>query len=533
MSERPQNFSASGRDRGWTESISPATGETIGFSQKSSTEELKEAVGKARQAMGEWAALPVSARVRALRKTRGYLLEHAEEIAALISKENGKTKIEAFTTEVLPAVIALEYYTSHAKSFLKPEVIAPGSLLLFNKWSKLFRVPHGVIGIISPWNYPFSIPFSEVVMGLLAGNGVVLKTASSTQLAGRQIESCMCAAGLPDGLFSFINLPGSLAGDAFIEAGIDKLFFTGSVRTGKKLMAKAAETLTPLNLELGGNDAMLVCEDADMDRASSGAVWAGLTNCGQTCAGVERIYVQESIFEPFLQRLKEKVESFRVGEDTDYRVDMGAMTSRDQMETVRKHIEDALQKGAKIVAQSGCPKEEGPGNFLPATVIADVNHDMLVMKEETFGPVLALMKVRDMEQAIAFANDSLYGLTGSVWSKNSGKAERIARKIRAGVVTINDHLVSHGMPETPWGGIKASGFGRTHGRTGFNEMTHPKVVVHDLLGFAKRNLWWRPYNKEVYSGLLGAMNFFYGRKLKVRLSGLKPMLKILPRIFGD
>ncbi|MCL5405963.1 MAG: aldehyde dehydrogenase family protein, partial [Deltaproteobacteria bacterium] len=210
-----------------------------------------------------------------------------------------------------------------------------------------------------------------------------------------------------------------------------------------------------------------------------------------------------------------------------------AMTTKDQMETVRKHIEDALQKGAKIVAQSGCPQTDSPGNFLPATLIADVNHDMLVMKEETFGPVLALMKVRDMEEATALANDSLYGLTGSVWSKKSRKAERIARKIRAGVVTINDHLVSHGMPETPWGGVKASGFGRTHGRIGFNEMSQPQVVVHDLLGFAKKNLWWRPYSEELYRGLCGTMKFFYGRKLKVRLSGLKPMLKILPRIFSD
>ena len=533
MSERPQGFSDPDKGTGWTKSVNPASGDTIGFSEKNSPQDLKEAVRRARKAFEQWAILPVGERVRALRRIKAHLMEHAEEITALISKENGKTRIEAFAIEVMPAVMALDYYTSHAKSFLKPALLAPGSLLLFNKWSRIFRVPYGVIGIISPWNYPFSIPFSEVVMGLLAGNGVILKTASSTQLVGRQIESCMHAAGLPDGLFSFINIPGSQAGDAFIESGIDKLFFTGSVSSGKKLMAKAAETLTPLNLELGGNDAMLVCEDADLDRASSGAVWAGLQNCGQSCAGVERIYVHESAYGPFLERLKAKVESLRVGEDRDYSVDMWAMTSRDQMETVREHIEDALKKGAKIVAQSGCPQTDSPGNFLPATLIADVNHDMLVMKEETFGPVLALMKVRDMEEAIAFANDSLYGLTGSVWSKKSRKAERIARKIRAGVVTINDHLVSHGMPETPWGGVKASGFGRTHGRIGFNEMTQPQVVVHDLLGFAKKNLWWRPYSEELYRGLCGTMKFFYGRKLKVRLSGLKPMLKILPRIFSD
>jgi succinate-semialdehyde dehydrogenase/glutarate-semialdehyde dehydrogenase len=232
-----------------------------------------------------------------------------------------------------------------------------------------------------------------------------------------------------------------------------------------------------------------------------------------------------------MERIKAKVKSLRVGQDKDYNVDMGAMTTKGQMETVRNHLKDALKKGAVIVAQSDCPPKESPGNFLPATVITDVNHEMLVMREETFGPVLALMKVQDMEEAIALANDSIYGLTGSVWSRNAKKAERIARKMRVGVITINDHLVSHGMPETPWGGLKASGFGRTHGKIGFHEMTQPQVVVHDLLAFAKKDLWWHPYDEALYEGLLGAMKLFYAPKLKVRLSGLKPLLKILPRIF--
>ena len=432
-----------------TESVNPATGRIIGHSRKNCVDDLTEAMRKAGRAQEAWADLPVGERIRALRGIKVHLMEHAEKIAALISEENGKTRVDALATELLPAVMALEYYTSHAKRFLKPTVLLPGSFLLCNKWSRIVRIPYGVIGIISPWNYPFAIPFSEVVMGLLSGNGVILKTASSTQLVGRQIEACVRAAGLPDGIFSFINLAGSLAGDAFIDSGIDKLFFTGSVSVGKKLMSKAAQTLTPLNLELGGNDAMLVCEDADLDRASTGAVWAGLQNCGQSCGGVERIYVHESAYEPFMERIKAKVKSLRVGQDEDYNVDMGAMTTKAQMETVRNHLEDALKKGAVIVAQSDCPPKESPGNFLPATLITGVNHEMLVMREETFGPVLALMKVQDMEEAIALANDSIYGLTGSVWSGNAPKAERIARKMRAGVITINDHLVSHGMPETP------------------------------------------------------------------------------------
>jgi len=514
-----------------TESRNPATGDVIGYSPKNSVADLKEAIRKARTAQEAWAALPVKERTRALSGIRSHLMENAEKIAALISAENGKTRIDALATEVLPAVMAFDYYASHAKRFLKPALLPPGSLLLANKWSRIFRVPYGVIGIISPWNYPFAIPFSEVVMGLVSGNAVILKTATSTQLTGRQIEAGVRAAGLPEGLFSFINIAGDTAGDAFIECGIDKLFFTGSTQVGKKLMAKAAETLTPLNLELGGNDAMLVCEDADLERASSGAVWAGLENCGQNCAGVERIYVHQSVYGPFLERLKAKVEAFRVGQDRDYNVDMGAMTTKSQTAKVRDHLEDALKKGAAIVAQSHCPPPESRGNFLPATVIASVNHDMLVMREETFGPVLAVMKVRDMEEAISLANDSMYGLTGSVWSRNAGRAEQIARRIRAGVITINDHLMSHGMAETPWGGFKASGIGRTHGKIGLLEMTQPQVVVHDLLGFARKNLWWHPYNEALYRGLLGAMRLFYGPKLRFRLPGIWPLLKILPRIF--
>jgi succinate-semialdehyde dehydrogenase/glutarate-semialdehyde dehydrogenase len=516
---------------GTVESLNPATGEVIGYCGENSVEDLKEAVRRAREAQRAWGALPVRERVGALSGIEAYLIDHAEALASLISKENGKTRVEVLATEVMPAVMALSYYTRRAKKFLEPRILLPGSLLLANKWSKILRVPYGVAGIISPWNYPFSIPFSEVIMGLLAGNGIILKTATKTQLVGKEIEACMNAAGLPEGLFSLVHLPGGVAGDAFLESGIDKLFFTGSVAVGKKLMAKAAETLTPLTLELGGNDAMLVCEDADPDRASSGAVWAGLQNCGQSCGGVERIYVHETLYDSFIEKLKAKIESMRVGPDTDFNVDMGAMTTRRQVETVRHHLEDAVAKGAVIAAQSGCPPEDGPGNFFPATLLTEVNHSMLVMREETFGPILAVMKVRDMEEAVGLANDSIYGLTGSVWSKDGRKAEGIAGKIRAGVVTINDHLMSHGMAETPWGGFKASGFGRTHGEIGFNEMTQPQVIVHDLLSFVKKDLWWQPYSEGLYRGLLGALNLFYGSGLKTRLAGLIPLLEIFPRIF--
>jgi succinate-semialdehyde dehydrogenase/glutarate-semialdehyde dehydrogenase len=511
--------------------LDPATGEVLGYSLENTVDELNEAVPKAREAQLQWAALEVRDRVKALSGIKSWLVDHFDTLALAIAQDNGKTRTEALATEVLPAIMALSHYQGNAARFLKPERIPPSSLLLANKWSKLVRVPYGVVAIISPWNYPFAIPFSEVVMALLAGNAVILKTATQTQMVGRALEKCFQAANLPDGLFTFLNLPGSVIGDALLQAGVDKLFFTGSVSVGRHLMVQAAATLTPLVLELGGNDAMLVCADVDLERASSGALWAGFQNCGQSCGGVERIYVHQAVYDAFLEKLCRKVETLRTGLPTDHETDMGCMTTRTQMETVNRHLEDALAKGAVIAAQSTIPAGMTQGNFLPATVLTRVDHSMVVMTEETFGPIVGVMPVRDMEEALALANDSRYGLTGSVWSRDTAKAEQIGRRIRAGVITINDHLMSHGMAETPWGGFKASGMGRTHGRIGFHEMTQPQVVVHDLLSFTKRNLWWHPYSEALYRGLSGALQLFYGNSLRSRLGGILPLLRVLTRIF--
>jgi acyl-CoA reductase-like NAD-dependent aldehyde dehydrogenase len=494
-------------------------------------EALRKAVSAAREAQKEWGALPVKARARILSQMKGFLSDRAEHLVQAISSDTGKTRVEALATEIIPAQIALRYYIRMAHRFLKPRIVLPSSLLLANKWSKLLRVPCGVVGVISPWNYPFSIPFSEILTGLVAGNAVIFKGSSASRRVSDLIDACFRACELPKGLFQMIRMPGSIAGDALLGSGIDKLFFTGSVSVGKKLMARAAETLTPISLELGGNDAMLVCEDADLDRATSGAVWAGLQNCGQSCGGVERIYVSEGVYEDFMEMLKRKVEALRVGSGTDYDTDIGAMTTDSQLGTVRRHLDDALARGAVIEARSAMP-ELVTGRYIAPVVLTGVNHQMLVMKEETFGPVLGVMKVKDMEEAIGLANDSIYGLTGSVWSRNIQRAERIGKRLEAGVITINDHLMSHGMPETPWGGCKASGMGRTHGEAGFHEMTQTRVIVHDVLYFAKRDLWWQPYNEKVYRGLSGAMQIFYGSGFKKRAAGIRSLLKILPRLFN-
>ncbi len=513
------------------ESFNPATGETLGFSKLHSVEDLKEMILRARKSQKLWEQFSVDERVKRVLKIRNFLVENADRIAETISRDNGKTRIDAMATELLPASMAISYYCKNAKRFLSDKKISGGNVILINKRSKVIRIPFGVVGIISPWNYPFSIPFSEVVMGLLAGNAVILKTATETQMVGLILKEAIEYANLPKGIFSYINLPGKIAGDAFIDCGIDKIYFTGSVAIGKYMMGKAAKTLTPIVLELGGNDAMIVCEDADPYRAATGALWAGFQNAGQTCCGVERIYVHEKICDSFISILKEKIENLRVDYDKDFNADIGCMTTERQIEIVNKHVEDALSKGAKIFAQSKVPTDIKLKNFLPATVLTNVNHDMLVMCDETFGPVVGVMKFNDYDKAIELANDSQLGLTCSVWTTDPKRGEEIAKQIKAGVVTINDHSVSHGMAETTWGGFKNSGIGRTHGRIGFDGMTQPLTIVRDILPFVKKDLWWHPFNKNIYDGLKGAMNLLYNKKLSLRLKGAVSLLKIVPRIF--
>jgi len=517
-------------DGDFTQSMNPTTGENIGRYALNTPKDVKEAVEKSRKAQKIWAELPVKERARAVLKIRNYIVDNAEGLSQIIYMDNGKTPTEAMVAEVFGVVAHFDYLAKNAKRLLKDYTLKPANLLLAYKRSTIIRIPYGVIGIISPWNYPFNIPMVEIAMALMAGNGIVLKVASETLAIGKAIEMCIKAGDLPDGLFQYVNLPGRIAGDAFFDAGIDKLFFTGSVGVGKRLMAKAAETLTPVSLELGGNDPMLVCPDVDVYRAASGAVWAGLTNCGQTCASVERIYVHRDVYEPFVKTLSEMVNSLKVGPGEDYSSDICTMTTKKQMEVVEKHLEDAVEKGAVIAAKTNCP-ENTDGNFLSAVVLTNVNHDMMVMCEETFGPILPVMKVNDMEEAIALANDSDLGLTASVWSKSRKKAKAIARRIETGVVMINDHLTSNGLPETPWGGFKESGIGRTHGELGFAEMTQPLCIVNDLLPGAKRNMWCFPQGKIVYDGILGMMHMLYSKNIIKRLVGSLKLNKLFLRTF--
>jgi len=516
-------------DAKYSVNINPATGEEIGKTKENTVEDLAAAIATARIAQKEWGAKSFSERAAHLFAILYYVADNSHKIADVISRNTGKTKIDALSTEVLPTTMAITYYAKNAQKFLKRKKLGTGNILTINKRSYLDHVPYGVIGIISPWNYPFGIPIHEIAMALMAGNAVVLKVATQTLEVSKIIDECVKAGNLPEGLFSHLNIPGKIAGDAFIEQGINKIFFTGSVSVGKYLMKKASEKLTPLSLELGGNDAMIVCRDADIPRAAAGALWAGLSNSGQSCAGVERILVDDFIYKEFTAELKQRLLALRQGVDTDCNVEIGSLTTEQQMNTVKSHLQDALDKGASVFAGQAKIGDNNVGLFVTPAILEHVNMNMLTMREETFGPLLAVDSFSTIDEAITKANDSNLGLTASVWTQNKKQAHAIASRLEAGTIMINDHLMSHGLAETPWGGFKESGLGRTHSFIGLEEMTQPRAVVDDIMPGMQKNFWWYPHSPKVYAALDGAIQFLYSRDLAKRFNGI---LKLIPEFLN-
>jgi acyl-CoA reductase-like NAD-dependent aldehyde dehydrogenase len=507
--------------------LNPASGERIGWLREHDARDMASAMRRARTAQTAWAALPVARRAGVIRSMRARIVARADGIAEIISRSTGKTRVDAMSTEVVPIAVALSYYARVAPHALRERRIRRSNPLFFNKVSRLARVPYGVVGIISPWNYPFGIPFHEISLALLAGNAVILKVATQAQLVGEAIADVVKASGLPAGLFHLLHLPGTAAAQAMIEAGVDKLSFTGSSATGRQIMARAAAKLIPVTLELGGNDAMIVLDDANLERAAAGTLWGGLSNTGQSCAAVERVYVEKGAWQGFREHLRNQVQRLRVGPDRDFDVDVGSLASMDQKRKIEDLVRDALKRGARILAQSG----PAGGLFHPILVLEGADASMRVMREEVFGPVIALARVRDEQEAIALANDSIYGLSASVWSGSRRRARRVASRLRVGSVTINDHLMSHAMPETPWGGFGASGIGRTHGELGLHEMTQPRVVVEDRLPGLPRDMWWYPHDRSVHDGLKGAIDGMYGRGLARRAAGLAALARTFFRSF--
>ncbi|HUJ73714.1 MAG TPA: aldehyde dehydrogenase family protein [bacterium] len=513
--------------RAATSLLEPATGTPLAALKVQGAEAVRAAVQAARKAQAAWAEAPIRERQARVRAMGAGIVARVDELAHVVSRSTGKTRMDALSTDVFPGALMASYYARIAPRVLAPRRLGRSSILFFNKISTLTRVPFGVIGIISPYNYPLGIPLHEVIPALLAGNGVVLKVATQVQPVGDAISSLVKAAGFPAGLFSLVHVPGRAAADAFLGAGVDKLFFTGSTQTGREIMAKAAGRLVPVVMELGGADAMIVLEDANLVRAAAGALWAGMSNAGQSCAGVQRVFVTAGAWEGFRTRLAEQAGRLRVGPDLDFGVDVGSLVSAEQKRLVQAALKDAVRKGARVLAEAG----PTAGLFLPVTVLENADRSMMAMGDEVFGPVIALEKVRDEEEAVRRANDSAYGLSASVWSGNRRRARRVAARLRAGAVTINDHLMSHGMAETPWGGFGQSGIGRSHGELGFDEMTQPRVIVDDLLHRAPRNMWWYPHDRSVYEGLKGAIVALHGRGLGRRLVGLGRLVRTFMRSF--
>lgn len=466
---------------------SPVDGEKLGTFPISTEEDVERAVARAREAFPKWRDLSLDERMGYLERVRQIIRRDGERYAETISRDTGKPLVDSLMTELMSIPLFIDYYEKEApkaldRKRLMPQILFPG------KASYVEWFPKGVCGIISPWNFPFQLAVVPIISALIGGNTVVLKPSEVTPLTGELIREVFDEAGLPPGVVEVVQGDGT-TGAALSSADVDMLFFTGSVATGRKVMAAAAEKPIPVELELGGKDAMIVCEDANLERAARGAVWGGFLNCGQMCVSVERLLVVDAIYDEFVELVEREVRKLRVG-PPDEGADIGPLTSSAQIGVVSRHVEDAEQKGATI-ATGGEPRE-GPGQFYEPTLVLDVSTDMEIYREETFGPVLPVIRVDDAEEAIQMANDHKYGLTGSVWTGDRRRGIEMASRMECGQCSVNDLVQSVGNPALPFGGVKQSGFGRYHGHEGLHAFMHQKAIMYspDLMDV---EAVWYPY----------------------------------------
>jgi succinate-semialdehyde dehydrogenase/glutarate-semialdehyde dehydrogenase len=486
-------------------SYAPATGALVGEVPVATTEDVRRAVARARRAQEAWALLPIAERCDRILRFRNAIVERAEELVDLEVRETGKTRAEALVSEVMVVAEVATYYAKNAEKILAPKAIE--MMLLKHRRSYVHYTPRGVVAVISPWNFPVVLTLSDTIAALVAGNAVVAKPSEITPLVVQKTKEIWDAAGLPEDLYQIVHGYGKTGAD-LIEAGVDKVVFTGGVATGRRVAALCGEKLIPCTLELGGKAPLIACEDADLERTARAIVWGGFANNGQICISVERVYAPESIHDRLLERVVGLVSELRQGDPATSEVDVGAMTFPKQVEIVEAHVKDALSKGAQL--RTGGKRRAGAGLFFEPTVLANCNHDMTVMKEEIFGPIVPFMKVKSEEEAIALANDSHLGLNAYVFTKDREKGVRYAERVQAGSVMVNDVLMNYGLGETPFGGVKASGIGRVHGEEGLRAMCDARHVNVDRFGSLEREIFWHPYSEQTTKLILKATRALFG-----------------------
>src|SRR4051795_7979719 len=486
----------------------PATGQTLGHVPDLDAAAVKHMVDTARAAQPAWAELGFEARAKVFYRARKWLVDNRDRVARTIVEETGKTREDAMLAEVLFIADSFGYWAKSAPKHLEDEKVKSHSPFMLGKKLIVRYQPRGVIGVIGPWNYPLTNCFGDGIAALAAGNAVIFKPSEITPLTTLLMQECMREAGLPDGVMQVATGRGE-TGATLIEH-VDYVMFTGSVATGKKVAAEAAKTLTPFSLELGGKDPMIVLRDAALERAANGAVFWSMANGGQICQAVERVYVEEPVYDEFVSKVVEKTRALRQGvPGAPGSVDVGAVTFENQIDIMEDHMKDAVDKGAKVLV--GGKRREGTGRFFEPTVVVDVNHDMKLMQDETFGPVLPVMKVHDEEEAVRLANDSRYGLNSSVWTKDTAKGERIASQVQAGSTCVNDAVANYAAQELPFGGVKESGIGVRHSAAGIRKYCHGQAIL--VTRFAmKRELYWFPFTKRNSKLLEKVLVLMYGRK---------------------
>ena len=516
---------------GFQDSLNPASLEPLGRFCLASPQECEQAVQAAKATFPTWRDLPGREKQKIYRRAKQALLERSTEVAETIAREKGGPLTENWAMEIFPVLEALDYYGRAAVKNSRPRRSRPHTFLFFHRTAGFRFQPLGPTLIISPWNFPFLIPAFDCLSALTAGNTVVLRPSSSTALTGLLLGEILLEAGLPPGVLNVVPCKTQYAEGMITSPDVQTVMFTGSSGIGKHIMSLASRNLTNLTLELGGKDPMIVCQDADVERAARGAVWAAFCNCGQSCGSVERAYVHQDVVEEFTERVTALTREMRVGDPLAEGTDLGPMTTLPQLRLVEEHIRDAQDKGAELLCGGDRVSGGLKGYFLNPAVLTNVDHSMLIMQEETFGPTLPIMPFAEIEEAVGLANDSVYGLTASVWTRSRAMANRMADALEAGTVSVNDHMTTFPEPNAIWGGIKQTGLGRSHGPYGMLELVNIKYTSFD---FARKKdmVWWFPYCRSTLDILENAATLYHhprkGRKAKA-LGAIAPRLGELLR----